>query len=412
MKVLSISPGFGKGGAERSSSNFALGYKKLNLDSRVLSTHEHDNGFRKNILLNEGIVVWMNNEHSIDEIIQWSPNFVHIQSNISDEQRLLELIDRLKQFGATIIEKSIFSYPKPYDHLLDYSCHLSNWALFLYLCRGGNSKKAKIIPNPVITDNFYKASELEILQFKNEHGIPKDSLIVGRIGQNSRGKRSKHFIDILCLFQKINPTCHYILVNPPKILVTYINLKKLENVHIIEKIDKDQDLRICYSAIDIFAHISNIGESFGNVLAECLLCETPVITLNTPWQDNSQAEVIGYRLGGECANSRKEFLNLLVKYSNSPELRKKKGIDGRKHILECFNYLNVCQLALDTNSSSIINRKKLSFNKLTAQQPFGIVKLILLSMFIFKNPKYTYVMGHVIRILKGHTHKYKKWSFT
>ena len=44
----------------------------------------------------------------------------------------------------------------------------------------------------------------------------------------------------------------------------------------------DKELSNCYSAIDIFVHAANQGESFGMVLAEAQLCQTPIITLSTP----------------------------------------------------------------------------------------------------------------------------------
>jgi hypothetical protein len=50
--------------------------------------------------------------------------------------------------------------------------------------------------------------------------------------------------------------------------------------------------------MDVFLHASQIGESFGMVLAESLLCGVPVITLATPHRDNSQLEVVGHESGG------------------------------------------------------------------------------------------------------------------
>ena len=49
--------------------------------------------------------------------------------------------------------------------------------------------------------------------------------------------------------------------------------------------------------MDGFLHVSRIGESFGMVLCEAMLCGVPVVTLSTPLKDNSQLEVVGPRRG-------------------------------------------------------------------------------------------------------------------
>ena len=40
--------------------------------------------------------------------------------------------------------------------------------------------------------------------------------------------------------------------------------------------------------MDVFAHSAQQGESFGYVLAEAALCEIPIVTMATPWADDSQ----------------------------------------------------------------------------------------------------------------------------
>ena len=73
--------------------------------------------------------------------------------------------------------------------------------------------------------------------------------------------------------------------------------------------------------INIFLHISKIGESFGYVIAESLLCETPVVTLNTPWADNSQSELVGNRKGGFTIFQKKNFIKAVQMLINDEKLR-------------------------------------------------------------------------------------------
>ena len=63
----------------------------------------------------------------------------------------------------------------------------------------------------------------------------------------------------------------------------------------------DRRLSECLTAMDGFLHLSRIGESFGMVLCEAMLCGVPVVTLSTPLKDNSQLEVVGHGVGGIVA---------------------------------------------------------------------------------------------------------------
>ena len=110
----------------------------------------------------------------------------------------------------------------------------------------------------------------------------------------------------------------------------------------------------------IFLHIAKIGESFGYVLAESLLCETPIITLNTPWADNSQSEVIGNRIGGFSVFKKRNFINAVQILINDKKLRLSFGSKGRKRIKSKYDHKVLSQKVIDKliNSSNLLNKKK------------------------------------------------------
>ena len=62
----------------------------------------------------------------------------------------------------------------------------------------------------------------------------------------------------------------------------------------------DAALRESYSALDCFLHAKQIGESFGYVLIESMLCECPVISLSTPeylpvlLEDETGKKLVGF----------------------------------------------------------------------------------------------------------------------
>lgn len=130
------------------------------------------------------------------------------------------------------------------------------------------------------------------------------------------------------------------VVNPPNSIIKDIEKSKFKKriIH-IPKIIGDNKLAIAYSSFDIMAHIAEKGESFGYVLTESILCETPVVTLNTPWADNSQAEVVDHLNGGYVVNSKKYFIQAILQYMKNPNsvnINK-----GRLNIIQRYHYEQV-----------------------------------------------------------------------
>ncbi|MDO1451215.1 glycosyltransferase family 4 protein [Rhodocytophaga aerolata] len=380
MKILTIVYNLGKGGTQRAAQNFCEAYNKLGYESKILAMYE--GGFRREELENEQIKVWVTNSDSnLMEIKNWNPDVIHIHSHKLEKKDIFSIKEKCNQ--AKIVETNVFSYPSPFTEVVDISYQLAEWCRFLYEVRGGSNAKSVVVPYPVKVSSFFKASPQECATFKSKYNIPQDAFIFGRIGQHFLGKWSLYLIDVFERFIKEQTEEAYLLiVNPPKAIVSYIHDRKLsDKVIIIDQIIGDDELRKCYSCIDLFLHIANQGESFGLVLAETLLCETPIIALNTPWGDNSQAEVIGNNIGGICTDTVDEFYKSMVKLYNDRTLLQKLGQNGRKHIMSKYDYLIVAKQSVDIithykndNSSTLSTLevvKKLNFVK----SPLAIILL-------------------------------------
>lgn len=344
MKILTVVYNLDKGGTQRAAQNFCEGYLNIGHDSRIIAIYK--GGLRVDELEERNIKVWAGfDEKTIKEIELWSPNVVHIHSHgmrLNDVKKL-----RQKLNDSIFIETNVFSDPSIYEDTLDYSYQLSYWCHYLYCARGGNEKKALVIPYPVNDRRFKKSSDNDIERFKSIHGILRDAFVFGRIGQHFYGKWSHYLIDLFSKFKdNVDKNCFLIIVNPPCEIVNYINKKKISNVVVIDKLVGDKALQDCYSSINVFLHIANQGESFGMVLAESLLCETPVITLSTPWGDNTQCETIGHNVGGLCAKNIKGFyLNMLELYYNENK-RISLGKNGREYIKKKYGYLTVAKSSI------------------------------------------------------------------
>jgi glycosyltransferase involved in cell wall biosynthesis len=345
MKILTIVYNLEKGGTQRAAQNFCEGYGELGHDSKILAAY--GSGVRAGELQQKGIKVWFGLDASIlNEIAHWSPDLVHIHSHVMNDHDIYNIKKTIP--NAKFVETNVFSIPSGYENILEYSYQLSSWCHFLYLAKGGSKGKSTIVPYPIKSEAFFKSKKWKQLAFREKYGIPKDAFVFGRIGQDNLSKWSLYLVDLFDKFcSEIDENSYLLIVNPPHEIIKYIYNKKLKHIVIIDKLIGDEELRDCYSSIDLFLHIANIGESFGMVLAESILCETPVITLSTPWADNSQCEVMGYGIGGLCASTLNQYYLFMVELFNDKNKLNKLGTNGRKHILNKYDYLLVAQRSLD-----------------------------------------------------------------
>jgi hypothetical protein len=103
-------------------------------------------------------------------------------------------------------------------------------------------------------------------------------------------------------------------------------------VRFVDPIVDPTELATAYSAMDCFLHAARIGESFGMVLAEAMLCGCPVVTASRPDRDNTQAELVGHEQGGLVAASTKYLPEAAERLWADRELRARVSAAARARI--------------------------------------------------------------------------------
>lgn len=353
MKILTIVVDLDKGGTQRAAQVFTEAYKELGHDSRILSLYGLGLRYEE---IKDFIKVYLSaSEINLKEIKQWSPDIIHIHSHGVKEEDINKIFDLFSGSSVKFIETNVFSAPSAWEDKLDFSFQLSSWALWLYTMRGGNQSKSVVVPYPVKCDNFIPASLDEVNKFKKQYNIPQDSFVIGRIGQTDHAKWSPMLIDVFNKLSKITPNLYLVIINAPhNVLQVAAKSPFKKNIIHIPKIYGDKDLSIAYSVFDLMIHIAEKGESFGYVLAESILCKTPVITLSTPWADNSQGEVVVNLQGGYVVNNARGIIKAFNHYINLEESNK--FIDlGRSNIYQKYNYLQVAKKSIDFSKSNKYN---------------------------------------------------------
>lgn len=352
IKILNVVYSYGKGGTERAAQNFATGYNQIGCDSRIISTRE--DGPRSQFLRDMGIVVYFLDEKgNSKEICDWQPDVVHVHSHgiqPSEFERIQALCP-----NAKFVETNVFSKPSPWAGFLSISYQLSHWCQWLFCQRSKNRFRSAIVPNPVDTEAFARASKDRRDGFRSQYGFTDTDLIIGRIGQNFDGKWSSLIVDVFEDIRKNTPSLKLLIVNAPSSVLNRVSRSIFKHdVICIDKIIGDDALADCYSSIDVFLLIADQGESFGMVLAESLLCETPVVTMMTPWGDNSQSEVVGNKCGGFVASTKFELIDLVECLLFDKSRRNSMGRAGRERVIAMFDSKIVAKKSLDLISSSEI----------------------------------------------------------
>lgn len=345
LKILTVVVNLEKGGTQRVASNFAEEYRRLGHDSRVLAVAS--GGLRQRELEAASVPCWIGSDRNTQsEIHAWSPHIIHLHTIYLDEQ----LIRTLKQLcpEAVVIETNVFSVPMPWHDLVDVSLQLSTWCNWLYHQRASRPGRTAVVPNPVMCDRFQRASDACIREFRRRHGLAPEHFVIGRVGQAYDRKWSTLLVDAFEAVRLRHPDARLLLVNPPESVVMRCKRSALaSDAVIIDQITRDDEMSEAYSAMDVFAHVADQGESFGLVLAEALLCQTPVVTMSTPWEDNTQGEVVGNTIGGLVATTRQGFHRALFALHNDPVLRRQLGMRGRERILQKYDVRQVAPLAID-----------------------------------------------------------------
>ncbi len=332
MKILEVVNSLGLGGTERTAVNFSIGLTNKGCEVSVFALN---GGVRQKELEEYHISVILGLEELKQKSVQWIPDVIHIHNHGIDSCIQRIICDLYP--NSYICEQNVFGVPSNYSKL-DCSFQLSQWSKWNFI-----NRKIKIgyeietLPNPINSENFYPANLHERNDFRNKYNIPLDSIVLLRIGQPIIAKWNIKIIDVFVdLIKKYN-NLFLLCVGAPQNIIDYSEKKKvLSNILFIDKITRDEDLRVCYSSCDIFLHMARIGESFGIVLLEAMLCGTPVVTINTPYCDNAQSEVVGHMVGGIVANRYNGILYAISKLIEDKQLYEEIVTKGRLSAIQRY----------------------------------------------------------------------------
>jgi glycosyltransferase involved in cell wall biosynthesis len=374
MRVLTIVTDLGPGGTQRAAQNYSLGYQRHGHTVAVLALSS--GGPRVSELGAAGIQVFLGGERSeeLDASLEaaraWRPDLIHLHRPGAADVRFGYALRRLKERGGPpVLETNVFSRVdfSPEGQLIDIHLHLSEWCLWKWQQWSRSltpRPSGAVLPYMADGATFTPARPDEVAHFRTNYGIPPDAVVFGRIGQPNRAKWSPVLLTAFAEVARSLPSAYLVLVGLPEALYSHVSRlpdAARSRVVVIPFLAGDEALRQCYSSLDVFVHAAKIGESFGMVLAESMLCGCPVITLSTPAKDNSQLEVVGHHEGGLVVGRYQRLAEAMLLLARNRDLRQSLAVRARKRILDRFSSDQVMPrlLRIAESAASARNRQTL-----------------------------------------------------
>lgn len=378
VRILTVIRDLGPGGIQRTAQNVVTGYRRRGTEVAVLAL-EHG-GPREAAMRAAGIETFIGGRREADQMeatkaaARWKPDIIHVHDSGPLTPPVLKAVRRLREGRASwlpVMETSSFgkvSY-SPEENLSDVCLLKSRWMLWKWHRWSSilkNRPPGIVVPNPVDVVGFGIAPADEVKAFRASIQIPPHGLLFGRVGQPDVWKWHPWTVEAFAEFAKIDQRAYLLLVGASADVLEQVRslpTSVRDRVRLIPFISDDDDLRRCYSAMDVFLHAARIGESFGMVLAEALCGGTPVITLSTPAKDNSQLEVVGHMRGGVVVNSRRGMVRAMTLLASKPDLRQRLAAAGSTYIASHFSVdvvvdrlHTIAELAIQSSNAEAFRR--------------------------------------------------------
>jgi glycosyltransferase involved in cell wall biosynthesis len=346
MRILVINYDLGPGGTQRAAANLACAYHAAGLQTAFLAFKQL--GPREEDLKKNKIPVFK----TALEAAAWQANILHIFRWGHPEEETIQILKQLKKPGCKVVETNVFSFGDTTkdSSIIDLHMHLSKWCFWKWQKQIAHMKPApRACVMPFIVDDkpFFPLTNAEKIKVRESLEIPANAFVLGRVGQPSMGKWSLELLDVFKKLSEKFPQIYLVTMGMPKEMASVVNSWPQElrtKVKLLEFSSSNEDLRQAYGTFDVFAHWANIGESFGMVIAEAMLCECPIVSLSTPRADNTQIELIAD--GGIVANNKNAFENSIALLLKNPELKSRLGKQGRQSILNRYTAAKIIPQAI------------------------------------------------------------------
>ncbi|MBX3357301.1 MAG: glycosyltransferase family 4 protein [Phycisphaeraceae bacterium] len=347
MRILTVIHNLGPGGMQRIAQECAIAFRESGHDSAVLAYEA--GGPRIARLQAAGVSTFVGGtgldqiRHVTAQASGWNPDIIHAHRFGGARPMLGVVLRQLKAKSAhrlPIVATKHFAQVDwtPDRNLLDVHVQISQWCMWRWRrwARPLSPPPVDALVRPFVRpDSFYPSSVEQREAFRARLGLAPDAFLLGRFGQPQRPIWPRTLLLAFEAFAKTEPRAHLLLLGrAPALDRAMADLRPDVRARVLSMpfLHDDQSLREAYSALDVFLHVTRIGETFGMVLCEAMLCGTPVVTLSTPTKSNAQLEIVGHERGGLVCADLASVPVALRRLMDDYGLRRRLGMQAREWV--------------------------------------------------------------------------------
>ncbi|MEL6706326.1 MAG: glycosyltransferase family 4 protein, partial [Bacteroidota bacterium] len=195
----------------------------------------------------------------------------------------------------------------------------------------------------------FPAAPSDVAAFRRAHGIPTNAFVFGCVARPDPLKWPGFMFEAFEEVARAHPSAFFVgagFDDTARARIAAFPEDVRRRVVELPFLHDDEVLRTCYSAMDVFLHGSPIGETFGLVFGEALLCGTPIVTHSTPARHNSQLGVVGHERGGLVAASERYVAVAMARLLTTPALVEQLARRGSEYVRQHYTEEHVIPLLL------------------------------------------------------------------
>jgi glycosyltransferase involved in cell wall biosynthesis len=353
IKVLEVVADLKLGGIERAMQEFALNIDKSKFDV-IVATYD-DTGPRKKFLVEGGIRVIKTSTEGLTNLVKElkvdivHSHTIHVKKFIGDVKNVQEVVFS----GGYALDADINLFISKALALKTTTCvNIKHGKDFLIL----------YYPQNVSSWDKHRLPGAKIRAIRQSLGIKDSELVVGRIGRSEPSKTDYLVLASAGKIAKKHPNVKFLFAGMPLLFRLWLSLKPSLRGKLIFIPETPDDAKISrfYQSIDIFWHTASRGETFGNVNAEAMIFQKPVITHSTHFRggnidetmDNAQIEIVDHMKTGLVASYPSDVVQA-VKLLQDKSKRQAMGRAGRLKVVKEYesrkiasDFENICRQLL------------------------------------------------------------------
>ena len=311
-RVLTVVQALSTGGTERVAATYAIAHAAMGMDASILGMY--GGGVLEASLREAGVQVWAGPD-ALPPLRQQGAHspwqLIHIHNGGQFDPYSDWVVGQLRGPDTRVVQTNVFARADygPQPDPIDFELLISKVCAWKWRRWSGSARRRRphgVFPYLVDEGRFRPADATERQRAREHHGLPPTAPVIGRIGQPSDPKWDRRILDVFQRVRRQLSDCRLLLVGcPPGIRAEIDTLPELlrNRIHVHPATTDDRALQQAYWALDVFLHLSQIGESFGLVLVEAAQSGVPIVARSTPLKDNSQAEVVRILAAGTAAAS-------------------------------------------------------------------------------------------------------------